>query len=69
MLDFPVLKLNDEQLKFIRLGNWIPWKDSIENMKPDGNLFLANQKGEVLSFAHYEPGRIWPKIYLAEDEA
>jgi len=68
VLDFPVVRLDDAQLAVIRQGNYLPWKTPIEGVDAEGNVFVANMKGEVLSFCHYEPGRIRPKIYLAEDE-
>lgn len=67
VLDFPVVRLDDAQLAVIRQGNYLPWKTPIEGVDSEGNVFVANLQGEVLSFCHYEPGRIRPKIYLAED--
>lgn len=68
VLDFPVVRLTDEQVAVIRQGNWLPWKEPVEGIGPEGHLFVANLQGEVQSFCHYETGRICPKIYLAEDE-
>ncbi|SHL18444.1 tRNA pseudouridine(55) synthase TruB [Fibrobacter sp. UWEL] len=68
VLDFPVVRLDDSQVAVIRQGNYLPWKTPIEGVDAEGNVFVANLQGEVLSFCHYEPGRIRPKIYLAEDE-
>lgn len=68
VLDFPVVRLDDTQVAVIRQGNYLPWKTPIEGVDAEGNVFVANQQGEVLSFCHYEPGRIRPKIYLAADE-
>lgn len=68
ILDFPVVRLDDTQVTVIRQGNYLPWKTPIEGVDSEGNVFVANLKGEVLSYCHYEPGRIRPKIYLAEDE-
>lgn len=68
ILDFPVVRLDDSQVAVIRQGNYLPWKTPIEGVDAEGNVFVANLNGEVLSFCHYEPGRIRPKIYLAEDE-
>lgn len=68
ILDFPVVRLDDSQVAVIRQGNYLPWKAPIEGVDAEGNVFVANLQGEVLSFCHYEPGRIRPKIYLAEDE-
>ena len=68
ILDFPVVRLEDAQVAVIRQGNYLPWKTPIEGVDAEGNVFVANKQGEVLSFCHYEPGRIRPKIYLAEDE-
>jgi tRNA pseudouridine55 synthase len=68
VLDFPVVRLTDEQVAVIRQGNWLPWKEKIEGVGPEGHVFVANMQGEVLSLCHYEPGRIKPKFYLGEDE-
>lgn len=68
VLDFPVVRLTDEQVAVIRQGNWLPWKEKIEGVGPEGHVFAANMQGEVLSLCHYEPGRIKPKFYLGEDE-
>ncbi len=68
VLDFPVVRLTDEQVATIRQGNWLPWKEKVEGVGPEGNVFAANMQGEVLSLCHYEPGRIKPKFYLGEDE-
>ena len=67
VLDFPVVRLTDEQVAVIRQGNWLPWKEKVEGVGPEGNVFAANMQGEVLSLCHYEPGRIKPKFYLGED--
>ena len=72
VLDFPVVRLNDDQIKAIRLGNWIPWRTPIENLstEPGTESFVlaADNNGIVLALCHYEPGRIKPKFYLGEDE-
>ena len=68
VLDFPVVRLTDEQVAVIRQGNWLPWKTPVEGVGPEGHVFAANMQGEVLSLCHYEPGRIKPKFYLGEDE-
>lgn len=68
VLEFPVVQLNDEQMAAIRNGNWIPWRTPIEGLNEEQVLFAANKDGEVLSFCRYEPGRIWPKVFLAEDQ-
>ena len=68
VLDFPVVRLTDEQVATIRQGNWLPWKTPVEGVGPEGNVFAANEQGEVLSLCHYEPGRIKPKFYLGEDD-
>ena len=67
VLDFPVVRLTDEQVAVIRQGNWLPWKGKVEGVGPEGHVFVANMQGEVLSLCHYEPGRIKPKFYLGED--
>ena len=68
VLDFPVVRLTDEQVAVIRQGNWLPWKEKVEGVGPEGHVFAANVQGEVLSLCFYEPGRIKPKFYLGEDE-
>lgn len=68
VLDFPVVRLTDEQVAVIRQGNWLPWKEKIEGVGPEGHVFAADMQGEVLSLCFYEPGRIKPKFYLGEDE-
>ena len=68
VLDFPVVRLTDEQVAVIRQGNWLPWKEKVEGIGPEGHVFAANMQGEVLSLCSYEPGRIKPKFYLGEDE-
>ena len=68
VLDFPVVRLTDEQVAVIRQGNWLPWKENVEGVGPEGHVFAANMQGEVLSLCFYEPGRIKPKFYLGEDE-
>ena len=68
VLDFPVVRLTDEQVAVIRQGNWLPWKEKVEGVGPEGHVFAANAQGEVLSLCFYEPGRIKPKFYLGEDD-
>ena len=68
VLVFPVVRLTDEQVAVIRQGNWLPWKEKVEGVGPEGHVFAANAQGEVLSLCFYEPGRIKPKFYLGEDE-
>lgn len=68
VLDFPVVRLTDEQVAVIRQGNWLPWKTPVEGVGPEGHVFAANMQGEVLSLCFYEPGRIKPKFYLGEDD-
>ena len=68
VLDFPVVRLTPEQMTSIRQGNWLPWKERVEGVGPEGHVFAANVAGEVLSLCQYEPGRIKPKFYLGEDE-
>ena len=68
VLDFPVVRLSPEQVAVIRQGNWLPWKEKIEGVGPEGHVFAANMQGEVLALCFYEPGRIKPKFYLGEDE-
>lgn len=76
VLDFPVVKLDDDQMAVIRKGNWIPWREAIEGVERQQGrgddcerlVFAADANGNVLSVCRYEPGRICPKIYLGEDE-
>lgn len=72
VLDYPVVRLNDDQMGAIRNGNWIPWRTPVEGLhaESDGEklLFAADSNGIVLSFCKYEPGRIWPKVFLADDD-
>ena len=72
VLDFPVVRLNDEQIKAIRLGNWVPWHTPVENLSAEPGcekfVFAADKDGKVVSLCHYEPGRIMPKFYLGEDD-
>lgn len=67
VLDFPVVRLDEGELSVIRQGNWLPWKEPVENVGPEGNIFVSDFKGNVMSLCHYEPGRIRPKIFLGED--
>lgn len=67
VLDFPVVRLDDTQMAIIRNGNWVPWKEPIENVGPERFVFAADKDGVVLSFCSYEPGRILPKVFLADD--
>lgn len=76
VLDFPVVKLDDDQMAVIRKGNWVPWREAIECVERQQGrgddcerlVFAADVNGNVLSVCRYEPGRICPKIYLGEDE-
>ncbi len=76
VLDFPVVKLDADQMAVIRKGNWIPWRETIEGVERQQGrgddcerlVFAADADGNVLSVCRYEPGRICPKIYLGEDE-
>ena len=76
VLDFPVVKLDADQMAVIRKGNWVPWREAIEGVeKQQGRgddcerlVFAADANGNVLNVCRYEPGRICPKIYLGEDE-
>lgn len=76
VLDFPVVKLDADQMVVIRKGNWIPWREAIEGVERQQGrgddcerlVFAADANGNVLSVCRYEPGRICPKIYLGEDE-
>lgn len=76
VLDFPVVKLDADQMAVIRKGNWIPWREPVEGAERQQGrgddcerlVFAADVNGNVLSVCRYEPGRICPKIYLGEDE-
>ena len=76
VLDFPVVKLDADQMAVIRKGNWIPWREPVEGAERQQGrgddcerlVFAADANGNVLSVCRYEPGRICPKIYLGEDE-
>lgn len=76
VLDFPVVKLDADQMAVIRKGNWVPWREPVEGAERQQGrgddcerlVFAADASGNVLSVCRYEPGRICPKIYLGEDE-
>ena len=72
VLDFPVVRMNEDQIKAIRLGNWVPWHTPVENLSAEPGcekfVFAADKDGKVVSLCHYEPGRIMPKFYLGEDD-
>ena len=68
VLDYPVLRLAEDGLAVIRRGNWLPWKNNVEGIGPEGYVFVARENGEVLSLCRFEPGRIWPKYFLGGDE-
>lgn len=72
VLDFPVVRLNDDQVKAIRLGNWVPWHTPVENLSTEPGfekfIFTADKDGFVIGLGVYDPGRICPKFYLGEDE-
>ena len=72
VLDFPVVRLNDDQVKAIRLGNWVPWRTPVENLSAEPGsekfVFTADKNGIVIGLGVYDPGRICPKFYLGEDE-
>ena len=76
VLDFPVVKLDADQMAVIRKGNWIPWREPVEGAERQQGrgddcerlVFAADASGNVLSVCRYETGRICPKIYLGEDE-
>ena len=72
VLDFPVVRLNNDQIRAIRLGNWVPWRTPVENLSAEPGsekfVFAADCNGCVIALCNYEPGRIKPKFYLGEDE-
>lgn len=71
VLDFPVVRLNDDQLKAIRLGNWVPWRTPVENLSMEPGfekfIFTADKDGTVVGLGVYDPGRICPKFFLGDD--
>jgi len=71
VLDFPVVRLNDDQIKAIRLGNWVPWHTPVENLSTEPGfekfIFTADKDGTVVGLGVYDPGRICPKFYLGDD--
>ena len=68
VLDYPVLRLAEDGLAVIRRGNWLPWKNNVEGIGPEGYVFVARENGEVLALCRFEPGRIWPKYFLGGDD-
>ena len=72
VLDFPVVRLNDDQVKAIRLGNWVPWRTPVENLSAEPGcekfVFTADKDGVIIGLGIYDPGRICPKYFLAGDE-
>lgn len=72
VLDFPVVRLNDDQVKAVRLGNWVPWRTPVENLSTTPGaekfVFTADKDGAVIGLGVYDPGRICPKFYLGEDD-
>ena len=72
VLDFPVVRLNDDQVKSIRLGNWVPWRTPVENLSAEPGcekfVFTADKDGIIIGLGIYDPGRICPKYFLAGDE-
>ena len=68
VLDYPVLRVAEDGLAVIRRGNWLPWKNNVEGVGPEGYVFVARENGEVLSLCRFEPGRIWPKYFLGGDD-
>jgi len=75
VLDFPVVKLGDDQMAVIRKGNWVPWREAIEGVTlqqgrqdyGEALVFVADGAGAVQAVCRYEPGRLCPKIYLGEE--
>ena len=51
VLDFPVVRLNDDQVKAIRLGNWVPWRTPVENLSTTPGaekfVFTADKDGAL----------------------
>ena len=71
VLDFPVVRMNDDQVKVIRLGNWVPWHTPVENLSTTPGtekfVFVADKNGNVVGLGTYDPGRICPKFFLGDD--
>ena len=71
VLDFPVVRMNDDQVKAIRLGNWVPWHTPVENLSTTPGtekfVFVADKNGNVVGLGTYDPGRICPKFFLGDD--
>ena len=71
VLDFPVVRLNDDQVKAVRLGNWVPWRTPVENLSTTPGtekfVFTADKDGAVIGLGVYDPGRICPKFFLGDD--
>ena len=71
VLDFPVIRLNGDQVKAIRLGNWVPWRTPVENLSTTPGaekfVFTADKDGAVIGLGVYDPGRICPKFFLGDD--
>ena len=68
VIDYPVIRLAEDGLAVIRRGNWLPWKNNVEGVGPEGYVFAANESGDVLALCRFEPGRICPKYFLGGDE-
>ena len=72
VLNFPVVRLNEDQVKAIRLGNWVPWRTPVENLSAEPGcekfVFTADKDGVIIGLGIYDPGRICPKFYLGEDD-
>ena len=75
VLDFPGVKLSEDQMAVIRKGNWIPWREAIEGVtlqqgrqdSGEALVFVADGEGAVQAVCRYEPGRLCPRIYLGEE--
>ena len=68
VLDYPVVRFDEKNLSIIRNGNWVPWKTPVDGVGEQGHVFVADLQGDVLALGQYEPGRIKPKYFLAEDD-
>ena len=68
VLDYPVVRFDEKDLSVIRNGNWVPWKTPVDGVGEQGHVFVADLQGDVLALGQYEPGRIKPKYFLAEDD-
>ena len=68
VLPYPVLKLNDRQLKLIREGKNILYSKELSDIPEDAFVFAANENGDVKCVCKCRTGRIYPKFFIGEDD-